>query len=210
MVNNALIWGADGGIGQAVARLLVKEGWNVIAVGRQTHLLDNLEVVAIEADFNYPNTIQQAVYAISQEVDDISLWVYAVGDITSSKINQMTIQEWQRIMDANLTGPFLATHYSWPLLAKEAHLFYLGAMVERLRLPGMGAYVAAKAGLESLAEVVSKESRRKVTVVRPAAVKTPLWEKTPFKLPPNHLDPADVAMRVLQAYQEGTQGKLDI
>jgi len=210
MIHNALIWGADGGIGQAIARLLLQEGWKVITAGRHVQRLVDLQGVVVEADFGHPYSIQQAVSTISQEVDEIHLWVYAVGDITSSKISQMAIQDWQRILEANLTGAFLATHYSWPLLAKEAHLFYLGALVERLRLPGMGAYVAAKAGLESLAEVIAKESRRRVTVVRPAAVATPLWDKTSFKLPPNHLIPSDVAIQILKAYQEGTQGNLDI
>jgi NAD(P)-dependent dehydrogenase (short-subunit alcohol dehydrogenase family) len=122
----------------------------------------------------------------------------------------MSPQDWRRIMDANLTGAFLATQYSWPMLAQEAHLFYLGAMSDRLRLPGLGAYVASKAGLEAFAEVVRKESRRKVTVVRPAAVDTPLWQKSPFKLPPSHLSPEQVANRIYQAYQEGTVGNLDL
>jgi NAD(P)-dependent dehydrogenase (short-subunit alcohol dehydrogenase family) len=210
MAKHALIWGADGGIGQAITRLLVEEGWQIVAAGRNLERLEDLEGIVVEADFSQPYSIQQAVSTISQEVDEIHLWVYAVGDIVSKKINQMAIQDWQRILEANLTGAFLATHYSWPLLAKEAHLFYLGAMVERLHLPGMSAYVAAKAGLDSLAEVVAKESRCRVTVVRPSAVATPLWEKTTFKLPPNHLNPADAAIQLLQAYQEGTQGKLDI
>lgn len=66
-------------------------------------------------------------------------------------------------------------------------------------LPGLAASAVARAGLESFAEVV-----------RPAAVDTPLWQKAPFKLPPRRLDPQDVAARILQAYQVGTQGCLDL
>jgi NADP-dependent 3-hydroxy acid dehydrogenase YdfG len=70
--------------------------------------------------------------------------------------------------------------------------------------------VAAKAGLEAFAEVVRKESLWRVTVVRPSAVDTSLWKKTPFKLPPRPLSPADVAARIWQAYQDGTEGNLDL
>lgn len=155
-------------------------------------------------------SVQSAVTAISQEVNEADLWVYAAGDIASLRVNEMSPLDWQRILQANLTGAFLATHFSWPLLSKEAHLFYLGAVSERMRLPGLSAYAADKAGLEAFADVVRKESRRKVTVVRPGAADTPFWNKVPFKLPPHHLTADDVAARIIQAYSEGHQGQLDI
>ena len=210
MIRNALIWGADGGIGFAIAQRLVNQDWKVIMAGRHTERLEGLNGFVVEMEAGDPFSFQKAMAAISQEVDEIHLWVYAVGDITSSPVNQMAFQDWQRILDANLTGAFLATHYSWPILAKDAHLFYLGALSERLRQPGLGAYVAAKAGLEAFAEVVRREARRRVAVLRPAAVDTPLWQKAPFKLPPRHLNPADVVACILQAYEEGTEGNLDL
>lgn len=209
-MENALIWGADGGIGQAVAQRMVDQGWKVLLAGRHVERLEGLGGVPVEVEVSDPFSMQTALAAISQEVDEIHLWVYAVGDITSALLAQMSLQSWRRILDANLTGAFLATQHSWPLLAKQAHLFYLGAVDERLRQPGLAAYVAAKAGLEAFADVVRKESRRRVTVVRPSAVDTPLWQKTPFKLPPRSLSPADVAARIWQAYQEGAEGNLDL
>jgi NAD(P)-dependent dehydrogenase (short-subunit alcohol dehydrogenase family) len=209
-MENALIWGADGGIGQAIARMLIEQGWKVILAGRHVERLEGLGGAAVEAEVADPFSLQTALTAIGQEIDEIHLWVYAVGDIASAPVERMSLEDWRRIIDANLTGAFLTTHYSWPLLAKSAHLFYLGALSERLRQPGLSAYVAAKAGLEALAEVVRKESRRKVTVVRPAAVDTPLWQKSPFKLPPRHLSPQEVAGRILQAYQDGAEGNLDL
>lgn len=208
-MESALIWGADGGIGQAVAQRLIDQGWKAILAGRHIERFDGLGGVAVEAELADPFSVQTALAAISQEVDEIQLWVYAAGDITSSPVERIALQDWRRILDANLTGAFLATQHSWPLLAKQAHLFYLGAVHERLRQPGLGAYAAAKAGLEAFAEVVRKESRRRVTVVRPSAVDTPLWKKTPFKLPPRPLSPADVAARIWQAYQDGVEGNLD-
>jgi NAD(P)-dependent dehydrogenase (short-subunit alcohol dehydrogenase family) len=193
-----------------VAQRLVDQGWKVILAGRHIERLEGLGGVPVEAEIGDLFSMQTALAAISQEVDEIQLWVYAVGDIASSPVEQMSLQNWRRILDANLTGAFLATQHSWPLLAKQAHLFYLGALNERLRQPGLGAYAAAKAGLEAFADVVRKESRRRVTVVRPSAVDTSLWKKTPFKLPPRPLSPAGVAARIWQAYQEGTEGNLDI
>ncbi|MCB0054898.1 MAG: SDR family NAD(P)-dependent oxidoreductase, partial [Caldilinea sp.] len=99
-----------------------------------------------------------------------------------------------RILGANLTGAYLTTQQSLPLLAERAHLVYLGAYSERLQLPGMSAYAAAKAGLEAFAAALAKEQRKhRVTVVRPGAVATPLWEKVPLRLPRTALAPAELA-----------------
>ena len=128
-----------------------------------------------------------------------------VANLTNTNLSNATLT------DANLTGAFLTTRYSLPLLAPDAHLVYLGAISERLRLPGLSAYAAAKAGLEALAETLAKEERkRRVTVVRPAAVDTPLWEKVPLRLPAGALTADALARQIIEAHQDGHKGTLDI
>ncbi len=209
-MRTALIWGAGGGIGTAIASLLAKDNWHILAAGRRLESLAGLTSSIHDVDVGDAFSVQAAVSSISQQASEVDLWVYAAGDIASLKVNEMNPIEWQRILQANLGGAYLATHYSWPLLSEQAHLFYLGAVSERLRLPGLAAYAAAKAGLEAFAETVRKESRRKVTVVRPAAVDTDFWQKAPFRLPPHHLKPGEVAARILQAYEKREQGLLDL
>ncbi|HMQ53390.1 MAG TPA: SDR family NAD(P)-dependent oxidoreductase [Anaerolineae bacterium] len=210
-MKTAMVWGAGGGIGQALVRRLSKEDWTVIALTRRPADLTSLTPHILEADVASAYSVETAVLAAAQIVTEVDLWLYTAGDITLAKTEDLSAADWQRIINANLSGAFLATHYSLPLLASEAHLIYLGAINERLRLPGLGAYAAAKAGLEAFAEALSKEERqRKVLVVRPAAVETPLWEKVPLKLPKAALSPASLAEQILQAYQAGHQGKLDL
>ena len=205
----ALIWGAGGAIGRAIAHRLSSDGWQVLAAGRHTDNLSDPIEHLYEVELGDPFSVQSAVTAMSQEASEVDLWVYAAGDIASLRISEMQPLDWQRILDANLGGAYLATHYSLPLLAEQAHLIYIGAVSERMRLPGLAAYAAAKAGLEALAEVVRKESRRKVSVVRPGAVDTPFWNKVPFKLPAHPLSPEQLAESILQAYTAGQQGILD-
>ena len=65
--------------------------------------------------------------------------------------------------------------------------------------------------MEAFATVLRKEQRRRrVTIVRPTAVKTPLWDKVPFNLPGKALRPEEVAERILDAHKEGHKGVLDL
>ena len=185
-----MVWGADGGIGRALVQALLARGWQTIVVVRHDSGGPTLAPQIFEADFSKPHQVEEAVRAAAMEVDSIDLWIYAAGDILSANVGDLSPERWQRILDANLSGPFFATHYSMPLLATDAHLVYLGAVSERLRLPGLSAYAATKAGLEAFADTLKKEERKKrITVVRPGAVETPLWEKVPMRMPANAASP---------------------
>ena len=210
-MKTAMVWGASGGIGRALVSQLANAEWSVVAVTHQPTNLEDVTPHVLEADVASPYEVELAITSASQMVDEIDLWIYAAGDITSAKVADMLPDAWQRILDANLTGAFLTTHYSLPLLATEAHLIYLGAISERLRLPGLAAYAAAKVGLEALAEALAKEERkRRITVVRPGAVATPLWEKVPLRLPAAALSPEAAAQQILEAHQQGHKGLLNL
>ncbi len=210
-MKTAMIWGASGGIGSALVTTLAEQGWQVVAIARNAENLNNITPLVLEADVSRPHDVERAILAASQEVDQIDLWVYAAGDIASVKVEEMAPVDWQRILDANLTGAFTTAHYSLPLLAPDAHLFFLGAVSERMQMPGLSAYAAAKAGLEAFAESLRKEARkRRVTVVRPGAVATPFWENVPFRMPANAMTPEAVAAAILSAYEAQHSGKLDL
>jgi NAD(P)-dependent dehydrogenase (short-subunit alcohol dehydrogenase family) len=210
-MGTSMVWGASGGIGRALVQRLISDGWRVWAVARDTSGLQSITPHCVRADVSKPADIQQAVVTAGQEGAEIDLWAYTVGDIAALSVAEMTPQVWKRILDANLNGAYLAVHYSLPLLTTNAHIFFVGAVSERMRLPRLSAYAAAKAGLEGFAEALRKEQRkRRVTVVRPKAVDTPFWEKVPFKLPPHAPGPETVADRIVAAYQERHKGALDL
>ncbi|MCB0208738.1 MAG: SDR family oxidoreductase [Anaerolineae bacterium] len=92
----------------------------------------------------------------------------------------MTPENCRQIIDTNLTGAIVATHYSLPLLAAGVHLMYIGVVSERIGLSGLRAYTAAKAGLEAFIEGLGKKQRQqRVLNIRPSAIDTPLWQKVP-------------------------------
>ena len=211
-MNNAVIWGAAGGLGQALVAALRAEDWQVHAVTRS----DSAAVAALTphyyaADVADAQSVHRTVQAIAMETSDVALSIYAVGDIASLKLEALTPADFARILNANLTGAYLTAHFSLALLTPEAHMMFVGAVVERLKLPGLSAYVAAKAGLEAFTDTLRKEERkRRVTLVRPGAVNTPFWAKVPFRMPAGALAPAELAQRMLEAHKNGHSGLLDI
>ena len=210
-MKTAMVWGAAGGIGNAILKKLNQEGWQTLAFVRGIESLEDQGEYIFEVELHDPANVQQGVYLAAQEVEDIDLWIYAAGDILKTNADEMSPEQWQRILTANLNGAFYAVNSSLPLLSSQAHLIFIGARSERLQLPGLSAYAAAKAGLEAFAVTLAKEQRgKRVTVVRPTAVDTPLWEKVPMKLPPGSMSAETLANQVLDAYASGHKGQLDL
>jgi NAD(P)-dependent dehydrogenase (short-subunit alcohol dehydrogenase family) len=210
-MKSALVWGASGAIGQAVLSKLNAEGWKTIGIVRDSLKTDRIADFMFETRFENPGDIEETAYLVSQEIDDINFWCYAAGDISSEKVSEMAPKDWQRIVNANLNGAFFAIHHFLPLLNETAHIFFIGAMSERLRLPGLSAYAASKAGLEAFAESLGKEERKKrITIVRPGAVATPFWDKVSLRLPKDAAPAEKVAEKIYEAYLSEHKGYLDL
>lgn len=211
MSEDALVWGASGGIGSAIITALKEQGMRVFAAAR-----DELKIPQ-ESDHTYafnasdPASIDAVISACAYETDGFDLIVYAAGGVRSNPLDRLEAKDWQHVLDANLNGAYFAAKSSLPLLKKGGHMMFIGAYVEKIILPRMGAYTAAKAGLEAMTQILQKENRKvNITLVRPPAVDTPFWENAPFKLPQNAITPATVANAVLEQYRAGEAGTLDI
>lgn len=212
MPDTALIWGVSGGIGSELAHVLADAGWRVLGVARNPQRLSDHNALAYTADLARDADVAAAALWAAQEAGSVNLWVYAAGDILAQALADTSAAAWARIIDANLTGAHLALHHSLPLVTAGGHVMFIGAYVDRVALPKLGAYAAAKAGLEAYVQVLRKELRdRRVTLVRARAVATPLWKKVPFRPPrQEQLSPREVAEALVRAYNEGHTGTLDL
>jgi NAD(P)-dependent dehydrogenase (short-subunit alcohol dehydrogenase family) len=210
-MKKAIIWGSEGGIGQAIVEKFLAEGWQVAALARDLSSSSQSADWSYQADFSQSGDMDQAGAWLQSTLEEADVMIYAAGDIASQKVAEGDPQRWEQIIDNNLTGIYHSLRVSLPILSETGHIFLLGAVSERLQLPGLSAYAAAKAGLEALAVSLSKEERKKkVTVVRPGAVDTPLWEKVPFKKPSHTYSPAQIADKIWEAYQADHKGQLDL
>lgn len=209
-MRNVIVWGAAGGIGRAFVEAVADSSESVVAVARDATSLRTVTPYVVDADLTDPDAVARAMEAASSVAETFDLAVVAVGDIASARAVEMNMATWRRVIDNNLTTAFLTIQATTPHLAPGATLVIIGAVHERLRLPGLGAYAATKAAIEAYADAWRKEARRTVVVVRPAAVDTSLWRKVPFALPRGAMSASDVASRTLAAVAAGHDGILDL
>ena len=214
-MQTALIWGADGEIGRELVDTLSKRGWRVLGIARGAAALSNMGIESYRAELSCEADVAAAaLWAAQQSEGAVNLWVYTagdIGDVVYKSLAKTTASEWERIFGANVTGAHLAVTHSLALVPSGGHLVFIGAYVDRIMLPKLGAYAASKAALDAYVTVLAKEVRdRRVTNVRVGAVDTPLWRKAPFRLPKGAHTPGDVAAAVLRAYAEGHKGNLDL
>lgn len=211
-MKTAMIFGAGGGIGSAIGKYLNEKGFTVAAAVRNLNgvPMDFADFV-VEGDFGSEQDVNGMVRESAEELETIDLWIYAAGDIQYAKNTDAENGDWLRIFDANLFGAQRTLKESMHLLAEDAHIMFIGAYTDRLLMPGLSAYTASKAALAAYSAVLEKELRgKKVSLIRPSAVNTSFWEKVPFKLPANALQPEDVAERVFTAYSQGLSGLVDM
>ncbi len=208
----ALIWGASGGIGSALVRTLKSTGWRVHAAARDEMRIPEEADCAYAFDAADPQSFEQVALFVAQEAaDGLDLVIYAAGAVNGGKLDTLDGNEWTQNITANLTGAHLAARTSLDLLSKDGHLMFIGAYVDKITLPKMGGYAAAKAGLETMVAVLRKENRRRnITMVRPPAVDTDFWDNVPFSKPDGAISPESVASAIMEAISAGESGELDL
>lgn len=193
---NVVITGASSGIGRAAAIAFGHEGATVWMGARQTK---ELEVTghhvmaqggtahAIELDVTKPESVKRFADRVSAEAECVDVLLNNAGVGTWATIDDMTVEEWKRVIDTNLNGPFLVTKSLLPAMRRKEgrrHILNIVSVAGRNAYPGGGAYSASKFGLrgwtEALAAELAPEGIR-VTNISPGYVATPLVEGSPAK-----------------------------
>lgn len=186
----ALITGAARGIGLATARRFLAEGWCVALLDIDGETLAttaaalNLpgRVLALEADVASAAEVQQAVETIALRFERIDALVNNAGTAVFKPALETTPAEWQRVIDVNLTGPFLCTQAVAPLMRRHGG----GAIVNITSISGLRAstlrvaYGTSKAGLAHLTKQLAAElasHKIRVNAVAPGPVETEMAKK---------------------------------
>ena len=148
----ALVTGGRSGIGQAIARRLQDEGAQVFTAQRG----EDSEFHGIAADFTNPNSPEQVVGNVIAEAKRLDVLVNNAGMMQEASVEEMSLEDWQRILTVNLTAPFLMIKAALPHLRKTKGTIVNTGSIEGLGSnPGHAAYCASKAGLHGLTRAVA-------------------------------------------------------
>jgi NAD(P)-dependent dehydrogenase (short-subunit alcohol dehydrogenase family) len=158
----ALVTGAGTGIGEAIVRRLVAEGARVCAVGRTAKTLETLlkslpegTAISVVADVSNHDEVVEAVATAPHYGDGVlDIIVNNAGIGPVGTVEDGSIEDWERTLAVNLTGPMLTIRAALPYLRKSpaASVVNISSVAGRRPFPGMAAYSASKAGLIMLTQ----------------------------------------------------------
>lgn len=208
----AIVTGAGRGIGRAVAIELAGRGYRLALVSRTVTQLQetkeksggNAEIHA--GDVGDPARVDQIVEQVLAKFGRVDALVNCAGTVFMRSIEQLTLDEWRRTLDTNLGSVFYFCRHLWPAWRRQGGgaVVNVSSYAARDPFDGLGAYGAAKAGVNLLSLALAREGAAigvRVHTVAPAATETAMLRAllTPEQLPSDRtLDPAEVARVIVQ------------
>ncbi|WFU91865.1 SDR family oxidoreductase (plasmid) [Rhizobium sp. CC1099] len=184
----AIVTGASGGIGGAVALRLAADGFAVAAhyAGNPKHALEVVKQIedkggkafAVDADITSASAVADMFAKTKSTLGHITSVVHCAGIMPLSTIETGDVALFDKVIAINLRGSFIILGEAAKAIEKNGSIVAFSTSVVATNFPSYGAYVASKAGVESLVRVLANEVRgRNITVnaVAPGPVATPLF-----------------------------------
>jgi 2-hydroxycyclohexanecarboxyl-CoA dehydrogenase len=170
MTRHAFITGASRGIGAAIARALAAEGWQLSLTGREapTVLAAELDAFAIAMDQTDAASVDAAFAAARVAQGPVVALINNAGAVDTAPFAKTTPALWQRMLDVNLTGPYLCCQAVLPDLKAAGPAGRIVNVASTAALRGyayVSAYTAAKHGLLGLTRSLALELARSGTTV---------------------------------------------
>lgn len=212
MSPRALVTGGTGGIGRALASMLVGEGYRV-ALGSRN--IARASAVATEigaelglaCDVRSPDSVREAASCIAEAFAGLDLLVNNAGCGDFLAVLATSEAAWAEMIDTNLSGTFRVTKACLPmLLESRGMILNIISTAGRTAFSGSSAYVASKFGQLGFAESLRAEHRGaglRVVNLLPGAVDTPFWngidgdwDRSKMLLPADVAEAARAAIRM--------------
>lgn len=169
----ALITGASGGIGSAIATALAPTH-SLLLAGRPSSRLDavaqRLRATTWPVDLNDTDAIRDN----TGTPDHLDVLVHNAGVSLPAHVADSSVDDWRATFDVNLFGPVALTLALLPVLRRaQGHVVFVNSGAGRKVLPGMASYSASKFGLRAFADSLRQdEPALRVTTVYPGRVDT--------------------------------------
>jgi len=167
----ALVTGAGSGIGRAVSVALAHDGWTVVLAGRRRALLDEAaaeaghEAVAVTCDVCDPGSVSALFAEIRTRYGRLDLLFNNAGiGAPPRPLEDLTLAEWQAVVDTNLTGTFLCTQEAFRLMKDQSprggRIVNNGSISATSPRPNSAPYTATKHAVTGLTKSTSLDGRK--------------------------------------------------
>lgn len=192
----ALVTGASQGIGAAIARRLHEAGAAVVlnhpdspdgrtrtdaeALAASLNALRPGSAEVRAADVSDAESVRSMMQAVAADRGGLDLLVNNAGILRDRTIAKMTAEEWNAVIGVNLTGVFHGCKYGLEVLRDGGSIVNIGSLSARAGFHGQSNYAAAKAGVQALTRVLSRECARRsirVNAVAPGVIETEMAMK---------------------------------
>lgn len=210
---NALITGATGGIGQQIAHAFAKQGANLVISGTRESVLKEL-AINLKSTYGIQAWVKTCSLSNHQEVDQlftsaeqlaggtIHILVNNAGITRDNLAMRMKDEEWQSVIDVNLTSTFRLCRSAVKSMMRERYgrIINITSVVGVGGNPGQANYCASKAGMIGMSKSMAQEvATRGITIncVAPGFIESPMTHELPEK----------VKERILSSIPAGKMGE---
>lgn len=170
----AIVTGAGSGVGRAVALTLLKDGYSVVLAGRREQALQETAALAegaksqtlvVPADVSNPSSVQMLFEKTQQAFGRLDLLFNNAGiNVPATPLEDLAVEDWKRVVDINLTGPFLCTQHAFRLMKNQSpmggRIVNNGSISAQVPRPNSAAYTASKHAVSGLTKSTALEGRK--------------------------------------------------
>ena len=214
---NIIVTGASGGIGNSIVKRLHECGANILASGTKLEKLEELKskyenIKVLKFDISAINQIEEFIENASKELGgNLDCIINNAGITQDNLAIRMSLEEWKKVIDINLTSTFLLSKYSIKkmLKNKSGKIVNITSVVGHTGNLGQANYTASKAGIIAMSKSLAIEYAKKninINCISPGFIKTAMTDKLDdkfkeaiiSKIPSSRLgEPEDVANAVI-------------
>jgi NAD(P)-dependent dehydrogenase (short-subunit alcohol dehydrogenase family) len=163
----AVVTGAGSGIGRAVARALSDHGWSVVAAGRRpeplAETLGDRDGLAVPTDVADPGAVDALFAAARGHYGRVDLVFNNAGIGVTAPVTELSVEDWRRVVDTNLTGSFLCARAAFRVMATQdppgGRIINNGSISASVPRPHSIAYTATKHAVTGLTKSLSLDGR---------------------------------------------------
>ncbi|MFJ1292827.1 SDR family oxidoreductase [Paracoccus yeei] len=168
-MQNILITGGGSGIGRVTARLFLERGWRVGLIGRRQDALEetaagNPNALVLPCDVTDPGAVDAAFARAAGEWGRLDVLFNNAGAVLMSKlIDEISIEDWRRVTDVNITGMFLCARAAFRQMRTQdpmgGRIINNGSVSADVPRPGSVPYTVSKHAVTGLTRTLSLDGR---------------------------------------------------